>query len=462
VTSPFRQLPSVDRLLGDERVRGLAQTYAPQVVVDLARAVLDEARAAIAAGHSAPEFDETVFTLVERLASLTAPSLRRVVNATGVIIHTNLGRAPLSTEAVAAMAAVSGGYSDLEFDLPDGGRSNRHVHVEPLLCELTGAEAAMAVNNNAAALLLALSALASGREVIISRGQLIEIGGGFRIPEIMAESGARLVEVGTTNRTYLADYENALSDKTAALLRVHTSNFRMVGFTESPPLADLIRLAHDRNVLLLDDPGSGCLLDTTRFGLGKEPTLQESLAAGADLVFSSGDKLLGGPQAGIVVGRRHLIETLKRHPIARASRLDKGAIAALATTLGHYVKNEALEKVPVWRMIAMPVAQTEARAGEWAMAIGEGARVIEGRSMVGGGSLPEESLPTKLLAISGGRSHVTSLARRLRLGEPPVIARVERDALLLDPRTVEPADDVTLVAALRAALASGESPDRRP
>jgi L-seryl-tRNA(Ser) seleniumtransferase len=454
VSSPYRQLPSVDRLLSDERVRRSGEAYASQIVVELAREQLGEARAAIAAGRRTPTYEEIVESLIERLATLIAPSLRRVINATGVIIHTNLGRGPLSREAVAAMVAVSGGYSNLEFDLREGERSNRHVHVESLLCRLTGAEAALAVNNNAAALLLALSALASGREVIISRGELVEIGGGFRIPEIMAQSGARLVEVGTTNRTYLADYEAATSDNTAALLRVHTSNFRMVGFTESPSPPDLVRLAHDRKLLLLDDPGSGCLLDTTRFGLGKEPTLQESLAAGADLVFSSGDKLLGGPQAGIIVGRRDLVETLKRHPIARAARLDRGAIAALATTLGHYVKNEVLEKVPVWRMISMPVAGIEGRAKKWAKAIGETARFVDGRSMVGGGSLPEESLPTKLLAIGGSGVDVTSLARRLRLAEPPVVARVERDTLLLDPRTVDPADDATLLTALRAALGS--------
>jgi len=454
VSSPYRQLPSVDRLLSDERVRRFGETYAPQIVVELAREQLKEARAAIAGDRRTPTYEEIVASLIERLAALTTPSLRRVINATGVIIHTNLGRGPLSAEAVAAMVAVTDGYSNLEFDLSQGERSSRHVHVESLLCRLTFAEAALAVNNNAAALLLALSALAYGREVIISRGELIEIGGGFRIPEIMAESGARLVEVGTTNRTYLADYEAAISDNTAALLRVHTSNFRMVGFTESPSPADLVRLAHDRKLLLLDDPGSGCLLDTTQFGLGKEPMLQESLATGADLVFSSGDKLLGGPQAGIIVGRRDLIETLKRHPVARAARLDRGAIAALATTLGHYVKNEALERVPVWRMISMPVAGIEGRAKRWAKAIGKTARVVEGRSMVGGGSLPEESLPTRLLAISGEDVDVTSLARRLRLGDPPVVARVEHDTLLLDPRTVAPADDAALLIALRTTLGS--------
>ena len=450
MSSPYRQLPSVDRLLNDERVRLSAQAYASEFVVELAREVLEEARATVANGQPAPEFGAIAASLVQRLTSLTAPSLRRVINATGVIIHTNLGRAPLSKEAVAAMSAVSGGYSNLEFDLPEGERSNRHVHVESLLCRLTSAQAAMAVNNNAAALLLALSALASGRDVIISRGQLVEIGGGFRIPEIMAQSGAHLVEVGTTNRTYLADYEAAVGENTAALLRVHTSNFRMVGFTESPSLADLVRLAHERTVLLLDDPGSGCLLDTTQFGLGKEPTLQESLAAGADLVFSSSDKLLGGPQAGIILGRRDLVETLKRHPIARSARLDKGAIAALTTTLGHYVKNEAISKVPVWRMISMPLAEIEKRARAWAKAVG--GKVVDGRSMVGGGSLPEESQPTKLLAISGRGVDVTSLSRSLRLGDSPVVARVERDTLLLDPRTVDPDDDATVIKAIQAAM----------
>jgi len=456
VTSPYRQLPSVDRLLSDEHVRRFADTYAPQIVVEMAREGLAEARAAIAAGQPSPSYDEIVFSLTDRLATIVAPSLRRAINATGVVIHTNLGRAPLSTEAVAAMSAVSSGYSNLEFDLGEGERSNRHVHVKSLLCRLTGAEAAMAVTNTAAALLVALSALASGREVIISRGELIEIGGGFRIPEILAESGARLVEVGTTNRTYLADYEAAAGDETAALLHVHTSNFRMVGFTESPSLQDMAGLAHERKLLFLDDPGSGCLLDTTQFGLGKEPTVQESLAAGADLVFSSGDKLLGGPQAGIIVGRRDLIETLKRHPLARSARLDKGAIAALSTTLGHYVKTEATDKVPVWRMISMPVSDIEARAAKWAKAIGEPAHVVDGRSMVGGGSLPEESLPTKLLAIGGSGIDVTSLARHLRLGEPPIVTRVERDTLLLDPRTVDHADDDVLVAALRASLTSSQ------
>jgi L-seryl-tRNA(Ser) seleniumtransferase len=310
----------------------------------------------------------------------------------------------------------------------------------------------MAVNNNASAVLLALSALCGGREVIISRSQLVEIGGGFRIPDVMAQSGARLVEVGTTNRTYLRDYEQVMTDDTAALMRVHASNFRISGFTASVTLDAIAKLAHDRDIVLIDDIGSGCLLDTTQFGVVKEPTPQESLKAGAHVVLFSGDKLLGGPQAGIIAGKRELVERMRRHPLARAVRMDKASIAGLAETLNHYLRDEALEKVPVWRMISMPLDSIARRARRWARAIGESANVVDGRSMIGGGSLPEEGLPTKLLAIPSttGRSAET-LARRLRENPPPVIARIEHDTLLLDPRTVHPKEDKAVVEAVRAA-----------
>jgi L-seryl-tRNA(Ser) seleniumtransferase len=458
LTSTYRGLPSVDRLLADSRVDALTVEYGTPAVTDLARQHLDDLRRAIAAGRPCPPFDEIASSLVERASSTLAPSLRPVINATGVIIHTNLGRAPLSDDALAAMAAVGRGYSNLEFDLEQGERGSRFVHLETLLCRLTGAEAAIAVNNNASALLLALSALAQGREVIISRGQLVEIGGGFRIPDVMRQSGARLVEAGTTNRTYLQDYGEAIGEQTAALMRVHTSNFRLTGFTHSVPLAELAALAHQRSLLLFDDLGSGCLLDTRPFGLPAEPTPQESLTAGADLVFFSGDKLLGGPQAGIIVGRQDLMSILRRHPMARAVRLDKTSIAGLAATLLHYLRGEAVTKVPVWRMIAAPLADLERRAHRWARACrraGLPARVVEGRSMVGGGSLPEESLPTSVLALGGeGSLDVEALARRLREGDPPVVARIERDTLLLDPRTVDPRQDRTLLKALHAALAA--------
>jgi L-seryl-tRNA(Ser) seleniumtransferase len=451
VDNPFRALPSVDRLLAHERLRPLGEGGRP-VATQLARQALETARAAVAQGRAAPTEDQLVESVLGLAEAVLRPSLRPLVNATGVIIHTNLGRAPLSQEAIAAMAAVSAGYSNLEFDLDAGVRGSRFAHLESALRQLTGAEAATAVNNNAAAVLLALSSLACDREVIVSRGQAVEIGGGFRIPDVMRQSGARLVEVGTTNRTYLRDYEAAISPDTVAVLRVHASNFRIVGFTETPQIHDLARLAHEHDVLLLDDLGSGCLLDTTRFGLAPEPTVQESLAAGSDLTMFSADKLLGGPQAGIIVGQRDLVERLRRHPLARAARMDKASIAALVATLVHYLRGEALDKLPVWRMLSAPLSGIQRRARRWARAIGEPAKVVDGRSMVGGGSLPEESLPTKLVAIPGDGAYVTDLARRLRQSDPPVVARVERDALLLDPRTVQPGEDSTVVQAVKAAL----------
>ncbi len=452
-TNPYRVLPSVDHLLAHERLRPLGEGERP-VVTELVRQVLETARAAVAQGRAAPAEEQLIESVLGLAEAVFRPSLRPVINATGVIIHTNLGRAPLSKEAISAMAAVSGGYSNLEFDLEAGERGSRFLHLEAVLQQLTGAEAAIAVNNNASALLLALSSLAHDREVIVSRGQAVEIGGGFRIPDVMRQSGARLVEVGTTNRTYIRDYEAALTPDTVALMRVHASNFRIVGFTETPDIRDLARLAHEHGVLLLDDLGSGCLLDTARFGLAAEPTVQETLAAGADLAMFSGDKLLGGPQAGVIVGRSELVDRLRRHPLARAVRMDKANIAALTATLLHYLRGEALEKVPVWRMIAAPLSAVQRRARRWAREIGGPAKVLDGRSMIGGGSLPEESLPTKLVAIAGDGAYVSDLARRLRQSDPPVVVRIERDAVLLDPRTVLPGEDSNVVRALKAALAA--------
>lgn len=450
--NPYRTLPSVDRLLGHERLRGLLAETGPVVAGDLVRQGIEAARAAIAAGGAPPTEDEIVDGIVALAERLLSPSLRPAINATGVIIHTNLGRTPLSDEATAAMAAISAGYSNLEFDLAAGERGSRLAHLEPLLRQVTGAEAGMAVNNNASAVYLALSALAQGREVIVSRGQAVEIGGGFRIPDVMRQSGARLVEVGTTNRTYLRDYEAAITAETATIMRVHASNFRITGFTESPAIEDLVRLGHEHGLLVIDDLGSGCLLDTTAFGLAAEPTVQRSVAAGVDLVLFSGDKLLGGPQAGIIVGRRHLIDLLRGHPLTRALRMDKATIAGLAATLVHYARGDVLERVPVWRMISAPLAEMERRARRWARAVGPPAMVVDGRSMVGGGSLPEESLPTKLLALPGDGGYLEEVARRLRTGDPPVLGRIDSGRLLLDPRTVQPAQDRSLIAALKAAL----------
>ena len=452
--NPFRDLPSVDSVLADGRVRALSAEYSGDTVVALVREELDAARAAVADGRAAPPLAAIVAAVGERARSALAPSLRPVINATGVILHTNLGRAPLSDEALAAMTEAARGYSNLEFDLEAGERGSRHDHLEEQLRRLTGAEAAFAVNNNASAVLLTLSALAIHREVIISRSQLVEIGGGFRIPDVMAQSDAFLMEVGTTNRTYLRDYEAAITDDTAALMRVHASNFKIVGFTATVSITELAGLARERHLRLIDDLGSGCLLDTTQFGLAPEPTPQESLADGADLALFSGDKLLGGPQAGIIAGRQEAVERLRRHPLARAVRMDKASIAGLAATLNHYLKNEATEKIPVWRMIASPLDAITRRARRWARAVGGGATVVDGHSMIGGGSLPEEGLPTKLLAVpeQDGRS-AEALAAGLRAHDPPVVARIERDTLLLDPRTVLPREDRVVVEAVRGALA---------
>ncbi|HET8944586.1 MAG TPA: L-seryl-tRNA(Sec) selenium transferase [Dehalococcoidia bacterium] len=450
--NPFRNLPSVDRLLADERVRSIQALH--EVVAGIARQALEAARRSVSEGKSAPDEGQIIENVLSLAEAVLRPSLRPVINATGVIIHTNLGRAPLSEETIDAMATASRGYSNLEFDLEAGERGSRYAHMEAALVRLTGAEAAMAVNNNASALLLTLSALCRDREVIISRGQAVEIGGGFRIPDVMRQSGARLVEVGTTNRTYLRDYEGAITEETRAIMRVHASNFRIIGFTESPGIESIARRAHEHGLLLLDDLGSGCLIDPRPFGLAHEPTVQESVKAGADLTLFSGDKLLGGPQAGVIIGRRSVVDDLRRHPLARAVRMDKATIAGLNATLLHYLRGEALEKVPVWRMIAMPLKEIERRAARWARTTGSSAKLVDGRSMVGGGSLPEESLPTKLLAIAADGVRLAEIARRLRTGDPAVVGRIESDRLLLDPRTVRPDEDAALLKALKTALAA--------
>ena len=349
------------------------------------------------------------------------------------------------------MASIASSYSTLEYDLLPGKRGKRDQHADGLLCRITGAEAALVVNNNAGAILLALTALARRKEVLISRTQLIEIGGGFRIPDVLKQSGAKLVEVGTTNRTHLADFEDVISDKTAAILRAHHSNFKLVGFTTEPSLADLVQLSKNHALVLLDDLGSGALIDTAAFGLGHEPTVQESLQQGAPLVAFSGDKLLGGPQAGLLVGEKSLIEKLRKHPLARALRPDKLCLAALNATLQHYLRDEALEQVPIWQMIAAPLNRLEQRAASWQDALKCG-KLIEGQSTVGGGSLPEETLPTWLLAFETDQPD--TLAARLRGLELPVIARIESDLLVLDPRTVLPDQDQALLHGVSQALES--------
>jgi L-seryl-tRNA(Ser) seleniumtransferase len=449
----LRRLPSVDRLLQHGAVVKARTRFGHDLTVDVARNLLDETRSTIVdQGQPCPALVDLVEALLTRLEAATQPTLQPVINATGVIIHTNLGRAPLSDDALRAMLLAGEGYSNLEYDLEAGQRGSRYVHAVELLRRLSGAEDALVVNNNAAAVLLCLMALARGRQVIISRGQLVEIGGGFRIPDVLQTSGAVLVEVGTTNRTHLHDYQVAIGPQTAALLRVHSSNFRQIGFTAEVSLAELVALGQQHGLPVIDDLGSGTLLDTSRFGLAYEPRVQDSVQAGATLVTFSGDKLLGGPQAGLIVGQREAIARLRQHPLTRALRVDKTTLAGLAATLGLYLRGQAEQQAPVWRMIAAQEGELAARAAGWAARLvdaGLEACVVSGASTVGGGSLPGETLPTRLLALPD--LPADRLAARLRAGHPAVVARIVDDALCFDPRTVLPEQDELLLAAILAA-----------
>ncbi|MEE2656802.1 MAG: L-seryl-tRNA(Sec) selenium transferase [Chloroflexota bacterium] len=454
MTQAYRNLPSVDKVLALPELKELIDSLPQETVTSLVRHELASARAAIKGGGVAPEAAALAASVVEHAHDLWLPRPQQVINATGVVIHTNLGRAPLSGDALHAIHRVAEGYSDLEYDLAVGIRGSRHSHVEELLQQLTGAEAALVVNNNAAAMLLTLSALAADREVAVSRGEAVEIGGGFRIPDVLRQSGSRLVEVGTTNRTYLHDFESTINSETAAFLSVHASNFKVVGFTNAPELVDLVTLAHRHELLMLHDLGSGCFLDTTDYGMSHEPTPQESIAAGTDVVLFSGDKLLGGPQAGIAVGKAEVIQRMARHPLARTVRIDKLSLAALTATLVHYLKGQAVEKVPVWAMIATTNEELQERAIIWARTIGSRGSAIQGESTVGGGSLPGETLPTWLLSldVEGLPGGATGLSRRLRNGTPSIVARVQDEKLMLDPRTVSLDEEPQLLQAVIAAL----------
>jgi L-seryl-tRNA(Ser) seleniumtransferase len=430
--NPLRGLPSVDELAGHPELAALAERHGRALVVEAARRTLARAREDILAGY---ETADVAARAVAELEELVRPRLRRVLNATGVIVHTNLGRAPLAEEALARVVEVGGSYSNLEYDLAVGTRGSRQDHVAGLVRELTGAEAALVVNNNAAALLLALAALAAGREVLVSRGELVEIGDGFRIPDVLAGSGAMLVEVGTTNRTRAGDYERAITERTSVLLRVHQSNFRIVGFSERPALDELARLAHRAGLVLLDDLGSGVLSR-----LRDEPSAREGLDAGADLVTFSGDKLLGGPQAGIVAGRGELVERLRRHPLQRAVRADKLTLAALEGTLLRH--RGAGGRVPVLRMIEEPAESVRARAERLAELTGGSVEETVGR--VGGGALPLAELPSFACALE------EELAEPLRAAEPPVVGIVRDARLLLDCRTLTDSEVEEAAAAVAA------------
>ena len=450
----FRALPSVTDLVRAARTRGAALDDAALTAV--ARDRLDEQRAAIRAG-ARPARATVEAGVAAAITAIERPRLAPVLNATGVIVHTNLGRSPVSAETAAAMAAAAGGYVPLELEPETNERGGRMGEIARLMRLLTGAEATLVVNNCAAAVLLVLSAVAAGRGVVVSRGEAVEIGGGFRVPDVLRQSGAALVEVGTTNRTYARDYAEATDETTAAYLKIHPSNFRILGFVHAASAAELADLGRPRGIPVLEDVGSGALLDTARYGLAAEPTLAESLAAGASVAMASGDKLLGGPQAGIIVGEATWVDRVARHPLARAVRADKTCLAGTAATLRHYARGEAELKIPVWRMIAAPADAVRRRAEALAAALtalGVAASVEPSAATVGGGSLPGECLESFAVALDGASvgADEEGLARRLRVGDPGVYGRIERGKLLLDQRTVLPEEDEALARAVVAAV----------
>ncbi len=465
----LRELPAVDRLLREPALINKLQHLPRRLVLQAAQETISAYRQKLSGyaelkhpPEAAVHIDLSLSVLAEETAYLAEKkagmNLKALINATGIVIHTNLGRVPLASKAIAAINDVANNYNNLEISLETGERGSRQEHLEKLLCDLTGAEAAVVVNNNAAAVFLTLNTLAAGREVVVSRGQLVEIGGSFRIPEIMAASGAALIEVGTTNKTYLKDYETVVNDNTAAFLKVHTSNYHMIGFTAEVETTELASLANKYRLPLIEDLGSGVLMDLGAFGLPAEPLIQESIIAGADLVTFSGDKMLGGPQAGIIVGRGDLVSLIRKNQLARALRVDKFTIAALEATLRLYLDPErALKDIPVWQMLTVLPGDLQRRAEKLAEQLAGrldsvSLEVVEGISRVGGGALPTAELPTFLVALKplGGLAP-SAVVANLRRGQPPVILRLQKDRLLIDPRTIREEEEAALIDAVAAA-----------
>jgi L-seryl-tRNA(Ser) seleniumtransferase len=462
VRNIMKEIPKVDRILGWPEVSALLVKHTRPEVLVAVRTVLDRLRehVMVSGDAAALESGRIAAQVSSELMSRSIPSLRAVVNGTGVVVHTNLGRSPLADEAEEAIHAVSAGYSNLEFDLETGERGTRYAHVEGLICELTGAEAALVVNNNAAAVILALSSLAQGREVIVSRGELVEIGGSFRIPDVMRQSGARMVEVGTTNRTHLRDFLAAITDATALLLKIHTSNFAVVGFTADASVAEMSTLGRETGLPVMLDAGSGCLIDLSPYGIHGEPTIRQYLEAGADVVTFSGDKLLGGPQAGLIAGTRQFIEPMKRHPLLRALRMDKLSLASLEATLRLYRdQRQALTAIPTLRMLTMTAAQLSRRADMIARklrrALPDTVRLVKhpGESSAGGGSFPLLHLPTTLLEVAIAGHSPQQIETSLRQASTPVIGRIHRDRFLLDARTILDRDLPALARSVKEACA---------
>jgi len=464
MTALLKQLPAIDRLLNAPPLLAMSDQIPRTLLLEAAQetvAALRQELLQLSATAATP--DLSLEAVAGRAALLAAekmrPSLRKVINATGTLLHTNLGRAPLAQCALDAIAEVSRGYSNLEFDLESGERGHRFAHVEELLCRLTGAEAAVVVNNNAGAVLLALTALAKGREAIVSRGEMVEIGGAFRIPEVMAAGGVLLKEVGTTNKTHLRDYGNAIGNETGLLMKIHTSNYRIVGFTSAVSGTELVALGQEHGLPVLEDLGSGMLFDLSPFGLPQEPTVAEAVAAGIDVITFSGDKLLGGPQAGLIVGKQAAIGKIRQHPMARALRIDKLSLAALEATLRLYLDRErAIAEIPVLQMLAAPAEAIKQRCQRLARKLRPvlGAlvslEIVAEPAAVGGGALPLTQLPGHALALTPRNISVDTLASRLRQGTPPVVGRIQEGRLLLNPRTIFAAEEPQLVAALRVAL----------
>lgn len=461
----LRQLPSVDALLQEPRIQSALIEHPRKLVLDSIRTVMDVLRRALreqAQNVQEPDLtpDALIDDILEHLAIASDYTLRPVINGTGIVIHTNLGRSLLPEEAVQRLSSLSRAYNNLEYDLEKGQRGSRYVHAESILRELTGAEAALVVNNNAGAVLLTLNTLAQGKEVIVSRGQLVEIGGSFRIPDVMRSSGAILVEVGTTNRTHLRDYEAAITPETALLMKVHTSNYRIVGFSSEVPLLDMTTLGKKHGIPVIEDLGSGSFVDFSRFGLHGEPTVQEALKSGADMVTFSGDKLLGGPQAGVILGRKDLVAQCKKNPLTRALRVDKMTLAALEVTLRLYRdERRAMEAIPTLRMITTPLEDLQNRAQSLAELLHEvdtenklDIQVQPGFSQVGGGSLPAHNLLSRVVAVRSAVMSCQKIESVLRNNKPPIIGRIESDQYLLDVRTLQAGDDPVIGDAFRALL----------
>ncbi len=454
INKEIRKLPSIERILEMSEIQAEVDKYSRVLVTQAVQEVIAIIREQILQGSTCPSGDEMINKIKQHLAQEGLALLQPVINGTGVILHTNLGRAPLSQEALDSLLRSSQNYCSLEYNLSLGERGIRAQGVEKLLCILTGAESALVVNNNAGAVFLVLTALAKGKEVIVSRGELVQIGGGFRIPEILEQSGAYLREVGTTNRTYLEDYKQAINEHTGLLLKVHQSNFRMRGFTHFASTSELKTLGREYNLPVAEDLGSGALLPTEGFGLEHEPMVQEAIADGVDIVCFSADKLLGGPQGGVILGEKQYLDKIRRHPLLRVLRIDKMTTMALQATLPHYLKKEAVEKIPVWRMISYPLQEIMSRAEEISKQLTESgvvASICDGFSTIGGGSLPDQTLPTKVIAIEPPYG-VEDFAKRLRLSSPPLLGRIEGNHFLIDPRTIMPSLDNTVIKIIQNVL----------